>query len=77
MYKEKLSTGAKEANESVDRVLSSRSPRCSTAPEYFKRCGDCGQFVGKDRWVRQDNTAGKTHALCSDCLSNYDGPEYH
>lgn len=42
--------------------------------DYFTRCGDCGQFVKKNRWIRKDNNKGYTHALCSDCLTNYDNP---
>ncbi|MCK4858240.1 MAG: hypothetical protein KAT58_09745, partial [candidate division Zixibacteria bacterium] len=39
---------------------------------FYKNCGDCGQFVSRDRWIRKDNQSGFTHALCSGCLSNYD-----
>ena len=48
-------------------------PTCSE-PEYFKRCGDCGKFVDKSRWIRKDNPYGYTHALCRECHSLYDDP---
>lgn len=47
------------------------------APEYHKRCHDCGQFLKKELWVSKDHK-WKKHALCNDCLSNYNGtPELY
>ncbi len=43
--------------------------------QYKKNCGDCGQFVKKDRWVRIDDP-DKKHPLCPECFSNYDDPYY-
>lgn len=43
--------------------------------EYKKNCGDCGQFVKKDRWVRVGSPY-KEHPLCAECFSNYDDPAY-
>lgn len=40
--------------------------------DYFTRCGDCGIFLKKSRWVPKDNTRGYKKALCYDCLSNYE-----
>ena len=44
--------------------------------EHHKQCHDCGQFLNKDMWIRKDHPT-YTHALCKNCISNYDGPEYH
>ena len=50
---------------------------CSTAA-MSKRCGDCGKFVSRERWVRTMSADGRMqHALCRICQSAYDGPEYH
>jgi hypothetical protein len=40
--------------------------------DYYTRCGDCGIFLKKERWVKKDNTRGYTKALCGDCLSSYE-----
>ena len=37
------------------------------------KCHDCGLFLRKDLWVPKDHS-WKRHALCRDCLSNYDSP---
>ena len=42
---------------------------------YLKRCGDCGRFVEKERWVDKDHP-WKKRALCFDCESNYDDLNY-
>lgn len=43
-----------------------------------KSCGDCGKFVPKKQWVPEKNWKGESqHPLCRECLSSYDGPEYH
>lgn len=39
--------------------------------EYHTNCHDCGQFVKKSERVAKDNPH-KHHALCGECLSNYD-----
>lgn len=39
---------------------------------YFTRCGDCGHFLKKERWIRKDNTSGYQKALCYGCRSNYE-----
>lgn len=39
--------------------------------EYHTNCHDCGQFVKKHERVAKDNPH-KHHALCGECLSNYD-----
>lgn len=45
-------------------------------PEKFHtKCHDCGKFLKKSKWVPKDHPR-KEHALCSECYSNYDGPEY-
>jgi len=38
---------------------------------FYRRCGDCGVFVNKSQWIDKADKE-KTHALCSDCLSDYD-----
>ena len=40
---------------------------------YIKKCGDCGRFVKKLRWVAKDSEL-KKWPLCSECYSNYDDP---
>lgn len=35
--------------------------------EYYKRCGDCGQFVPKKMWKKR-GTKYYDRALCEDCL---------
>lgn len=57
--------------ERTDRELPEKRPE-----DHFTHCGDCGQFVPKDRWIRKDNPRGCTHALCLSCLSNYDDPAF-
>ena len=41
---------------------------------FYRKCGDCGQFVERERWIRKDNPYGYTRALCLECLSCYDEP---
>jgi len=43
--------------------------------DAYTKCNDCGKFVKKREWVPK-NHPWKKHALCSECFSNYDGPEY-
>ena len=68
------------ANETWQHRFSKYNQELSAlrkATDYFNQCGDCGQFVPKDRWIKKDNRSGYTHALCSNCISNYDGTEYY
>ena len=39
-------------------------------------CHDCGQLLKKHLWVPKDHR-WKKHALCLDCLSNYDDPDIY
>ena len=41
--------------------------------DFHWRCHDCGKAVKKDLWVPKDHR-WKKHALCSNCLDNYDDP---
>lgn len=43
--------------------------------EYHIKCHDCGRFVKRELWVEKDHR-WKKHALCSECFSLYDPPEY-
>lgn len=47
-----------------------------TPADFHTRCNDCGKFLKKKRWVPKDHS-WKKHALCRECLSGYDGPEYY
>lgn len=58
--------------KSESNVLLSGGVTGGDVADYFTRCGDCGRFVNKSRWIRKDNPYGYTHALCCGCLSNYD-----
>lgn len=50
----------------VDRIVRS---------QYHDKCHDCGQFLKEEKWVAK-NHQWKKHALCAECLSAYDYPEY-
>ena len=58
-----------------------RKHKSALAPSYAQsdchtQCHDCGQFLKKHLWVPKDHR-WKKHALCLDCLSNYDDPEIY
>ncbi|MET4160542.1 hypothetical protein ABIE61_000356 [Marinobacterium sp. MBR-111] len=44
--------------------------------QFYKQCIDCGKFVPKSMWIPKSHPTYKG-AMCLDCLSGYDGPEYH
>jgi len=44
--------------------------------QYHKRCHDCGQFVKRELWVPVDHP-WKKHALCAECFSCYDDPDFY
>lgn len=39
--------------------------------EYHTSCHDCGRFLKKELWIAKDHI-WKKHALCRECISNYD-----
>lgn len=40
--------------------------------KYFTRCGDCGQMLKREHWIRKETSSSITHGLCPSCLSDYD-----
>lgn len=44
--------------------------------QFYKQCIDCGKFVPKGLWIPKSHPTYRG-AMCRECLSNYDGPEYH
>ena len=43
--------------------------------EFHTHCHDCGKFLTKKLWVSKQHP-WKNHALCAECLSDYDGGTY-
>ena len=60
-----LSENTQDAKRPVDRLV--------IRELNHTHCHDCGRFLKKELWVQKDH-GWKKHALCGDCLSNYDSP---
>ena len=68
----KAEADLKANKEPVATVLC--SDRVMRKADCHTQCYDCGQFLKKHLWVPKDHR-WKKHALCLNCLSQYDDPE--